>query len=219
MGSGKSVCARFLAQLLKEQDMPVVYLRFEKLRWRQLVQTPPPVPDFAFDPHRSPNPKRLNYRGKGFHLSLNPSGWESCLRLTGNWFRTLFFFVLVQLRFGDKIVVCDRFVLDNLAQLPVTKPWVQRLVRVVLKLLPVPRLAFLMQSPAEAILKESKVQRHYRPEYVRQLLEHYRQVYSLARLAGWPVLAMETADVKEKLTFVQQQVQTVVPIKTVEEFT
>jgi thymidylate kinase len=89
------------------------------------------------------------------------------------------------------VVVMDRYIYDQLANLPLKNPLTRRFVRAIHRFVPRPDVAYLLDTDVEAA-------RVRKPEYPVEFMHQSRQAYlDLARLIGIfnvvPALALEDA--------------------------
>jgi len=95
---------------------------------------------------------------------------------------------------SDDVVIFDRFIYDQLATLPLDNALGREYVRVILKIVPSPDVAFLLDAEPESA-------RARKPEYPVDFLHQYRASYlQLRDLAGLTVIApMPLEDVHEAI--------------------
>jgi thymidylate kinase len=80
------------------------------------------------------------------------------------------------------VVIFDRYVYDELANLPLKRRWVRFYIGLLLRLTPKPDLALLLDADSDAACER-------KPEYPPEFVERNREAYlRLARLAGMTVL-------------------------------
>ena len=94
-------------------------------------------------------------------------------------------------RSGADVIVMDRYIYDELANLPLTNPLTKLFVRGVNVLVPQPDIAFILDADPEAA-------RARKPEYAVEFMRHCRAAYlQLASMSGnttvIPPLALEEA--------------------------
>jgi len=79
---------------------------------------------------------------------------------------------------GVDVTIFDRYIYDELANLPLNKPWARGFARLILSLVPKPEAAYVIDAdPAAAWARK--------PEYPREFVFRNRESYFyLARLAG-----------------------------------
>lgn len=86
------------------------------------------------------------------------------------------------------VVIFDRYIYDELANLPLKRRWARFYIRLLLRLTPKPDLALLLDAnPDAACLRKPE----YPPEFVERNRESYMR---LARLAGMTVVPPLTID-------------------------
>lgn len=86
------------------------------------------------------------------------------------------------------IVIFDRYIYDELANLPLKHRWARFYIRFVLRLTPKPDLAFLLDADPDLACER-------KPEYPPEFVERNREAYlRLARLAGMTVLPALTIE-------------------------
>jgi len=93
-----------------------------------------------------------------------------------------------------EVVIFDRYIYDELANLPLKRRWARFYIRLLLKLTPRPDLALLLDADPDAACQR-------KPEYPPYFVERNRESYlRLARLAGITVLPPLTiAETKAKI--------------------
>jgi thymidylate kinase len=74
------------------------------------------------------------------------------------------------LRSGADLVIFDRYMYDELANLPVSSPWGQSYIRLIMKLVPRPNISFLLDASPEKA-------RARKPEYPLEFLRINRKSY------------------------------------------
>ena len=80
------------------------------------------------------------------------------------------------------VVVFDRYIYDELANLPLKGRWARFYIRLLLRLTPKPDLALLLDADSDAACQR-------KPEYPPEFVERNREAYlRLAGLAGMTVL-------------------------------
>jgi thymidylate kinase len=80
------------------------------------------------------------------------------------------------------VVIFDRYIYDELANLPLKRRWARFYIRFLLRLTPKPDLALLLDADPDAACQR-------KPEYPPEFVERNREAYlRLARLAGMAVL-------------------------------
>jgi len=81
------------------------------------------------------------------------------------------------------VIIFDRYIYDELANLPLQRRFVQLYIRLLLRLAPKPDIAFLVDADPEAACAR-------KPEYPLDFVRRNREAYlTLARMAGITVLA------------------------------
>ncbi len=81
-------------------------------------------------------------------------------------------------RSGPDIIIMDRYIYDELANLPLSNPVTTMFVRMIASLVPQPDIAYLLDA-------EPEVARARKPEYPLDFLQTYRRAYlNLARMLG-----------------------------------
>jgi thymidylate kinase len=79
---------------------------------------------------------------------------------------------------GARVVIFDRYIFDQLATLPLEHPLTRAYVRMLVKIVPKPDVAYLLDAIPEAALER-------KPEYPLDFLHKYRDSYLCLRdLAG-----------------------------------
>jgi thymidylate kinase len=75
------------------------------------------------------------------------------------------------------IIVCDRYIFDQLATLPLERPWARAYARLVLKVAPIPDVPYLLDVDPE-------IARARKPEYPLDFMHQYRASYLRLRDIG-----------------------------------
>jgi len=89
---------------------------------------------------------------------------------------------------GDDVMIFDRYIYDELANLPLERPGVRFYVRCILKLIPKPDIAFLIDADPYAACAR-------KPEYPLVFVIRNREAYlALAKFAGMKVLAPQSIE-------------------------
>jgi len=89
---------------------------------------------------------------------------------------------------GADIVIFDRYIYDELANLPLKRRWVRCYIRLLLRCTPKPDLGLLLDADPDAACQR-------KPEYPPEFVERNREAYvRLARLAGLMVLPPLTVE-------------------------
>jgi len=87
------------------------------------------------------------------------------------------------------LVIFDRYIYDELANLPLKRRWARFYIRLLLKCTPKPDLALLLDADPDAACER-------KPEYPPEFVEQNREAYlRLARLAGMTVVPPLTIEV------------------------
>lgn len=86
------------------------------------------------------------------------------------------------------VIVFDRYIFDQLATLPLEKRSARAYARLILRIVPMPDVAFLLDA-------EPEIARQRKPEYPLQFLHIYRSAYlSLRKLANLTLIAPQDKD-------------------------
>jgi thymidylate kinase len=89
---------------------------------------------------------------------------------------------------GARIIVFDRYIFDQLATLPLESAWGRAYARLILKLVPRPDVAYLLDA-------EPEVARERKPEYPLDFLYKYRRSYLCLRdIAGLTLIEARPPD-------------------------
>jgi len=87
------------------------------------------------------------------------------------------------------LVIFDRYIYDELANLPLKRRWARFYIRLLLKFTPKPDLALLLDADPDAACER-------KPEYPPEFVERNREAYlRLARLAGMTVVPPLTIEI------------------------
>ncbi len=101
-------------------------------------------------------------------------------------------YAITRAREHSSVVVLDRYIYDQLANIPFN--WLGRIyIRVVLRIVPRPDIAFLLDADPEAAL-------HRKPEYPLDFLEKYRKAFLglLALVPGMVIVPASDVDTVEQ---------------------
>jgi len=91
-------------------------------------------------------------------------------------------------RRGSHLTVFDRYIYDELANLPLHNRLIRLYVRALLFLIPKPKCAFVLDAEPEAAYRR-------KPEYPLEFVRHNRDAYlRLGRMAGLKIVAAGTVD-------------------------
>lgn len=102
------------------------------------------------------------------------------------------------------VVIFDRYIYDELANLPLKSRWARFYIRLLLRLTPKPDLALLLDADPDAACQR-------KPEYPPEFVERNRESYlRLARLAGMTVLPPLTIE-ETKAKILNQVSEVVAP--------
>jgi thymidylate kinase len=86
--------------------------------------------------------------------------------------------VLRNKRARGGVIICDRYIYDQLAALPMERRWARAFARLLLRIAPKPDLSYLLDAVPE-------VARERKPEYPLEFMRKYRSSYlELCALAG-----------------------------------
>jgi thymidylate kinase len=93
------------------------------------------------------------------------------------------------------VIVCDRYVFDQLATLPLERAWARAYARLILRIAPLPDIAYLLDV-------EPEIARARKPEYPLDFMHQYRASYlRLREIAGMALIApMSLEEVHEAIT-------------------
>ena len=79
------------------------------------------------------------------------------------------------------VIICDRYIFDQLATLPLERPWARAYARLLLKVAPIPHVPYLLDVDPE-------IARARKPEYPLDFMHQYRASYLRLRDIGGMVL-------------------------------
>jgi thymidylate kinase len=202
-GAGKSTQIEALCARLKEDGHRVLLIRF----WDDIAK---------LTRLREGTGHRVFKGDKGVGSPSAPI--ERRDKNVRSWFMTsvrlfLYFIDAVSLRFvvekalrsNADLVVFDRYIYDELANLPLRKPSIQKYVRLIMKFVPTPDISYLLDADPEKA-------RARKPEYPLEFLHTNRQSYldlcelvgGVTIIASMPVCEVERAvlgHVRNELSF------------------
>jgi thymidylate kinase len=79
---------------------------------------------------------------------------------------------------GSSVIICDRYIYDQLATLPLEKNWARAYARLILNIAPIPEIGYLLDV-------EPETARARKPEYPLDFMRRYRASYlRLREIAG-----------------------------------
>jgi thymidylate kinase len=104
---------------------------------------------------------------------------------------SLYFRVRRLLKSGDyDVVIFDRYIYDELANLPLERKPARRLIHLLLKIVPTPDVAFLVDA-------EPEVARARKPEYPLEFLRRNRQAYLDLREIVGAIIVIQSGSVED----------------------
>jgi thymidylate kinase len=203
VGSGKSVCSRYVGSELTEAGLSVHYLRFRFISLKSFFEKKQGFKKFTYkEDKQQPDPGNKKVRFQNFKLKSNLFFiasipyyfWKACL-----------FFFLIKVRYPKDIVIADRYIYDHLVHYRLEQRGYGSLYRAFLKMLPKPDLSFVLTADFDTI---RQARPSYAIEYVRVNLANYNYIGEL-----YPgVILVRENQVKEKidsvLTIVQRYLHT-----------
>lgn len=202
-GSGKSTQIDNLCSQLTETGLPFVRLEF----WNNVVAFPQWRAGFSHKFLKSDG--GVGAPGKPVNRNdKNNRAWYLILARS-----VLFLFDALKLRRviartranGAHIIVFDRYIFDQLATLPLERGVARAYARFILKLVPRPDVAYLLDADPE-------VARERKPEYPLEFLYKYRRSYLCLRdLAGLTLIEARSQD--EVRMAITQKLQNCVPLR------
>jgi thymidylate kinase len=202
-GSGKSTQIENLCNQLTEAGLPFVRLEF----WNNVVAFPQWRAGFSHKFLKSDG--GVGAPGKPVNRNdKNNRAWYLILARSA-----LFLFDALNLRRviaktranGAHIIVFDRYIFDQLATLPLERPIARAYARFILKLVPRPDVAYLLDA-------EPEVARERKPEYPLEFLYKYRRSYLYLRdIAGLTLI--EARSQEEVRMAITQKLQKCVPLR------
>jgi thymidylate kinase len=202
-GSGKSTQIENLCNQLTEAGLPFVRLEF----WNNVVAFPRWRAGFSHKFLKSDG--GVGAPGKPVNRNdKNNRAWYLILARSA-----LFLFDALNLRRviartranGAHIIVFDRYIFDQLATLPLERGVARAYARFILKLVPRPDVAYLLDA-------EPEVARERKPEYPLEFLYKYRRSYLCLRdLAGLTLIEARPQD--EVRRAITQKLEKCVPLR------
>ena len=106
---------------------------------------------------------------------------------------------------GARIIVFDRYIFDQLATLPLESALARAYARLIMKLVPRPDVAYLLDA-------EPEIARERKPEYPLDFLYRYRRSYLCLRdIAGLTLIEARSQD--EVRMAITQKLQQCVPLQ------
>ena len=190
VGSGKSVCSRYVGSELTEAGLPVYYLRFRFISLKSFFEKKQGFKKFTYkEDKQQPDPESKKVRFQNFKLKSNLFFAAS---MAYYFWKAYLFFFLIKVRYPKDIVITDRYIYDHLVHYRLEQRGYRFLYRVFLKMLPEPDLAFVLTSDFETI---RRARPSYATEYVQLNLANYNFIEELYPGA---ILVREN-QVKEKI--------------------
>lgn len=199
VGTGKSVCARYVASHLFQEGLSVYYLRFRLISLKSFFEKKRQVTKFNFK-ENMPEPVQGNLikRFENFRLKSN---FAFLLFMFFYLWKAYLFYLLVNLRYRNDIVIADRYIYDHLVHYRVSERSQWFIYRLFLKLLPKPNIPFILAADAESILKARP---NYDREYIHVNLENYRQLKELCP----DTVFLDSGEIREKIDLAFNNVHT-----------
>jgi thymidylate kinase len=201
-GSGKSTQIDNLCNQLTEAGLPFVRLEF----WDNVVAFPGWRAGFSHKFLKSDG--GVGAPGKPVNRNdKNNRAWYLIMARSA-----LFVFDALNLRRvvaktradGNHIIVFDRYIFDQLATLPLEQAWAAAYARLIMKIVPRPDVAYLLDADPE-------IARERKPEYPLDFLYKYRQAYLRLRdIAGLTLIEARPQD--EVRMAITQKLQQCVPL-------
>ncbi len=170
VGTGKSVCARYVSSELYQRGLPVYYLRYRFISLKSFFAPKKQVKSFQFKEKPVKSPREVEARFEHFTLH---SPWR--LLATAPWYllRAYLFFILINVRYPNDVVIADRYVYDHLAHYQLTDETAGWIYRIFDKLLPKPQLPFVLFAGFDAV---KQARPGYSDGYIQLNLENYRKL-------------------------------------------
>jgi thymidylate kinase len=174
-GAGKSTQIAELRSLLQRSGLRVRHLEF----WNDVVVFTRLRESFVHKVYKSERGvgapgkpvQRRDKNVRGWHLTLARQALYLFDSLSLRW-------VLARARAATDVVIMDRYIYDELVNLPLDKPWPRMLARAILRLAPEPDLALLLDADPEAAQAR-------KPEYPLEFMRQCRTWYQrLAAMVG-----------------------------------
>ncbi len=197
VGTGKSVCARFVSSELHRRGVPVYYLRYRFISLKSFFAPPKQITRFEFrETPAKPPPKTADRFAK---FSLHS---PARLLLTAPWYllRAYLFLILVNVRYPKAVVVVDRYVYDHLVHYRLTEERFAWIFRWLGKFLPKPHLPFVLFADLPAVKQARPA---YSTEYIELNLENYRKLPILFPEVIW----IDPQSIREKANLVLSKVE------------
>lgn len=186
VGSGKSVCSKYVGGNLAERGLPVYYLRFRFVSLKSFFEKKTGFSKFVFKEKTIPE---RSLRFKNFKLRSNLSFLGAMAYYA--W-RSGLFSLLIKVRYSNDIVLVDRYIYDYLVQYRLEERRYWPLFRRFLKLLPRPDLAIVLLADFETV---QRTRPFYAPEYIQLNLANYRLLKEICP----EVVVIEDNSVREKI--------------------
>jgi len=207
-GAGKSTQIASLCAFLSRTGVRVRLLRFWEnvarlARFRQLLS----VSLFKGDAGVGTPERPVNRRDKNVGSPYLHAARLFLYFVDALWLR----FLIAKIRKLDcEVVIFDRYLYDELANLPLSGRAIRAFIRILMKCFPRPDIAFLLDAdPAQA--------RARKPEYPLEFLHRNRASYlALSKLAGMVVVPPLSAP--ESAQLIMQEISRKLDVRTHEHF-
>lgn len=175
-GSGKSTQIKKLCEQFSAAGLPVTQMAF----WDHVVAFPGMRADFSHKFLKSDG--GVGARGKPVQRNdKNARTWYLSVGRSALYLLDALHLrqIVAQARSRNSgIIVFDRYIYDQLATLPLERAWARAYARLLLKIVPKPDVAYLLDAEPEAA-------RERKPEYPLTFLHRYRRSYlQLRDIAG-----------------------------------
>ena len=149
VGTGKSVCSKYVSSELTKQGFPVYYVRFRKLSLSSFFAKKKRLVGFQFKEKKTGEPAAgAPQRFTGFELRSPIAFLPFALYFL--W-KSYMFQILVKTRYRRDIVIADRYVYDHFAHFKLAEKGHPGIYRLFEKCLPRPNLPFILYADFETV--------------------------------------------------------------------
>lgn len=171
VGTGKSICSRYVGSELTEAGLPVYYLRFRFLSLKSFFEKKRGFKKFIYKEEKIFYPgKAKTNRFENFKLKSNIL---FVLLMPYYLWKAYLFFLLIKVRYSKDIVISDRYIYDHLVYYRLGQRNYWPIYRVFIKMLPKPTLVFILMSDFDTV---HKTRPGYASRYIQLNLKNYSYI-------------------------------------------
>ena len=169
VGTGKSVCARYVGSNLFNQGQPVYYLRFRQVSVKSFFEKKRQITKFKLKKDfPKPTANGAVKRFENFRLRSNIF---FVFFLFFYLLKAYLFHLLIRARYANDIVVVDRYIYDHLVHYQLERRNFWGIYRFFFRLLPQPDLPFVLYADFRTVIEARP---SYDADYIHRNLDNYR---------------------------------------------